>query len=883
MAEFKKNYSPSEFENEIFNLWNKFDCFHAKVDYKKQPFSIVLPPPNITGQLHMGHALNITLQDVIVRFKRMQGFETLLLPGVDHAAIATEARIVENLKKQNKSKADLGREKFLELAWSWKADFENKIFNQIKKLGTSCDYKRRRFTMDAGCHKAVNEFFVNLFKDGLIYRGERVINWCFTCKTSISDAEVEHKEQEGSLWHLKYFLVDEKSRFLEVATTRPETLFGDVAVAVNPKDERYASFIGKLVCVPLIGRKIPVIADSYVDAEFGTGVVKITPAHDFNDFEIGMRHDLKTVRVFEFDGTLNAEAGSFCGVSLKSARNLVVKALKDQGYLTKLVPHVHSVGHCYRCGSVVEPIISKQWFVKMERLAKPAIEVVEQGLLNFVPNHFVKIYLNWLNSVKDWCISRQLWWGHRIPAWFCEDCGKLMVEKQQPEFCSKCGSTRLIQEVDTLDTWFSSALWPFSTLGWPDENSSDYSYFFPTDVLVTGYDIIFFWVVRMVFASLKNTKKLPFKTVLIHGIVRDSLGRKMSKSLGNGIDPIEMINRVGADALRFMLASNTNAGSDVRWSEEKMIAARNFVNKLWNASRFIFLNVEKFENFNLNLIEIPDELELEDRWFLTKLSELNQQLTHNIENFEISVASQKLYDFVWDIFCSWFVELVKIRFVEGGRHAVNGLLILTYSLKMILKLMHPFMPFVTEKINLLVFGDEVKLLAVDDWPKLNFYFDETSDFEKIVEVVKQIRNVRTKMKVEPSKRVDVVIETVDVNLFLKCAKILKNMGGVNELKVVCKFEHSSNKKFVKAFTNSARIFIDTFSMIDLQKQRSQLQNELQKCLNEVEFYKNKLSNEQFLTKAPREVLKKQQDKLKSAKMKLEKVQCSLNELDCFSC
>lgn len=883
MEEFEKNYSSVEFEAQVWKLWDESKCFHAKVDRTKKKFSVVLPPPNITGRLHMGHALNIALQDIIVRFKRMQGFETLWVPGADHASIATEAKIVEKLKEQGTTKNELGREKFLDMAWKWKNQFETMIFEQIMRLGASCDFERSRFTMDDGCKKAVFEFFSRLFNEGLIYSGERVINWCFKCKTSISDIEVEHKQQDGNFWYLKYYFADSTDlfggrNFLEVATTRPETIFGDVAVAVNPNDKRYVGLVGKQVVVPLVGRKISIIADSYVDMEFGTGAVKITPAHDFNDFEVGQRHGLESVCVFDKNGRLNEKAGEFAGLSIESARDKVVSSLEQRGLVAKVEPHVHNVGHCYRCGRVVEPVISKQWFVKMEGLAGPAIEAVESGAVEFVPKHFEKTYLNWLRSVKDWCISRQLWWGHQIPAWHCKGCGEVIVGVEGPDVCKKCGSEDFFQDPDTLDTWFSSALWPFETLGWPNESAEDYGYFYPTDVLVTGYDIIFFWVVRMIVAGLKSTGKVPFRRVLIHGIVRDSSGRKMSKSLGNGVDPLEIIEKFGADALRFVLASNLNAGSDIRWNEEKLLASRNFANKLWNASRFIFLNMKKFDVLVAN--ELSQNLELEDLWLLSKLNSLIEQVSQNIESFEISIASQKLYDFVWDVFCSWFVELAKIRLVDGGQNAKNALMILTYVHGIILKLLHPFMPFITEKINLLMNGADAQLLAVCSWPKpvhcSGLSFDDGLEFEKVVDVIKKIRNIRAELKFEKGKKAKIVVETKFVKLFEGCAKFFKNLAGASEVVVVQNFDGADLKNFVKLATDAARIFVDV--SVDVQNERSRLLREKKACEDEIEFLQKKLANRQFVEKAPKSVVEKQNKSLQAATSRLKKLIQNLNEL-----
>ena len=880
--EFRTTYNSSEFEHEILDNWKEAKSFYANANSEKEAFCIVMPPPNVTGRLHMGHALDMTLQDILTRFKRMQGFEALWLPGSDHAAIATEAKIVEKLKKEGRSKTDLGREAFLEHAWSWKNEFEAAIFKQIEKLGASCDLSRKRFTMDSGFEQAVNEFFVKLFEEGLIYRGERIINWCFKCNTSISDVEVEHVQQSGHLWHLKYFFANDPTKFVEVATTRPETLFGDVAVAVNPADARYNNLIGAELVVPIVGRTVPIIADDYVDMKFGTGAVKITPAHDFNDFEVGLRHGLKQIRVVDFEGKLNENAGSFAGVSLGKAREMVVEALKNNGLIEKVVDHVHNVGCCYRCGKLVEPMVSKQWFVKMKQLAQPAIEAVESGAIEFCPGHFAKTYLNWLYSVKDWCISRQLWWGHQIPAWHCSSCGEVLVAKVEPKVCTKCGSGSLKRDPDVLDTWFSSALWPQATLGWPNEEAADFKKFYPTDVLVTGYDIIFFWVVRMAFSALKTTNKVPFKKVLIHGIVRDSQGRKMSKSLGNGIDPLEIIDEVGADALRFFLASNINAGSDIRFSKEKLMASRNFVNKIWNASRFIFLNLEKFgvDEFN----RVPKELELEDKWLLSKLNELIKQLTQNIESFEISVASQKLYDFVWDIYCSWFLELSKIRLAGDEGSAKRVLCILTYCLDKILKLLHPFMPFISEKINLLMFGKRSNLLAVAKWPEFQqqLFFAEGLEFEKIMAAIREIRNIRAQMGFGKNKKIKIFIETKFVDLFKKSVNFFHVLVGASEVAIEQQFQSNSfeGKNFVKVATGSARIFIDFSGTVDLNQEKNRLLKEEAACAKEVEFYKSKLSNDEFLKKAPAHVLEKQRAKLNAAIEKLEKTKKSLAELHC---
>ena len=690
--ELAKAYEPREVEDRIYDFWLQGGYFHAEVDPEKKPYTIVIPPPNITGQLHMGHALDETIQDILIRFKRMQGYSALWLPGTDHASIATEAKIVEAMKKEGLTKEDVGREGFLERAWDWKAKFGGRIVEQLKKLGSSCDWERERFTLDEGCSEAVKEVFVRLYEKGLIYRGERIINWCPHCKTSISDAEVEFDEHDGNFWHLRYPLTDGTGE-LRLATTRPETLLGDTAVAVHPDDERYKAYVGKTVTLPLVGREIPVVADEYVEMDFGTGVVKITPAHDPNDFEVGLRHNLPVINVMDEGAVINENGGKYQGMTREEARKAIVKDLDEGGYLVKVEPIKHNVGSCYRCGTVVEPRVSKQWFVKMEPLAKPAIDVVREGKIRLIPERMEKIYYNWMENIKDWCISRQLWWGHRIPAWYCADCGETIVAKETPEKCPKCGGSHLHQDEDTLDTWFSSALWPFSTLGWP-EKTPELSYFYPTDTLVTGYDIIFFWVARMIFSGLEHMGDIPFKTVFFHGLVRDAQGRKMSKSLGNGIDPIEVIEKYGADALRFTLVTGNSPGNDMRFTEEKLESSRNFANKIWNAARFIHMNIDGFDVKN----ELPESLTLEDQWIVSALNTVTKEVTENLEKYELGIAVQKLYDFIWDQFCDWYIELAKTRLMAKDETSVGARQVLVWTFTSILKLMHPFMPYITEEI-----------------------------------------------------------------------------------------------------------------------------------------------------------------------------------------
>ena len=754
MKELAKTYDPKAMEDRIYGEWLEKKYFHAEVDRSKKPFTIVMPPPNITGKLHMGHALDNTLQDILIRYKRMQGYNALWIPGTDHASISTEVKVINQLKSEGIDKNELGREGFLKRTWEWREEYGRTIVDQLKKIGSSCDWDRERFTMDEGCSKAVQEVFLRLHKKGYIYKGSRIINWCPVCKTSISDAEVEHEEQAGHFWHINY-PIKGSDKFVEIATTRPETLLGDSALAVNPDDERYKDIVGKTVILPLVGREIPVIADAYVDKEFGTGVVKITPAHDPNDFEVGKRHNLPEINILNDDATINENGGKYAGMDRYEARKVMVEELKEQGLLVKVVDHVHNVGTHDRCGTTVEPMIKQQWFVKMEEMAKPAIEAIKNGDLTFVPERFDKTYLHWLENIRDWCISRQLWWGHRIPAYYCDDCGEIVVDREMPKVCPKCGGTHFTQDPDTLDTWFSSALWPFSTLGWP-EKTEDLDYFYPTDVLVTGYDIIFFWVIRMVFSGYEQTGKCPFHHVLIHGLVRDSLGRKMSKSLGNGIDPLEIIDQYGADALRFTLVTGNAPGNDMRFYMERVEASRNFANKIWNASRFIMMNIEKAE---VPEAMDPSELTGADKWILSKVNTLAQDVTANMDKFELGIAVQKLYDFIWEEFCDWYIEMVKPRlYNEEDQTKAAALWTLKTVLTNALKLLHPYMPFITEEIYRNLTGEESIMISA--WPEFKeewSFQKEEAEVELIKEAVRSIRNVRSSMNVPPSKKAHVIV------------------------------------------------------------------------------------------------------------------------------
>lgn len=849
--ELSKSYEPDLVEDKIYNLWLENDCFKAEVDLKKEPYTIVMPPPNITGRLHMGHALDDTLQDTLIRFKRMQGFNALWIPGTDHASIATEAKIVEQMRKEGLTKEALGREEFLKRAFSWKEEYGSAIIEQVKKLGASCDWSKERFTMDEGCSKAVNEVFFNLYKKGLIYRGERIINWCPKCKTSISDAEVEFSEKDGNFFHIKYQIVGEENNFIEFATTRPETLLGDTAVAVNSEDERYKNLIGKKVLVPLVNREIPIIADDYVEKDFGTGVVKITPAHDPNDFEVGRRHDLPVIDVMDENAFMNENAGIYAGLERYQARKKIVEDLKNLGLLVKIEPIKHNVGTCYRCGEVIEPRVSLQWFVKMKDLAIPAIKAVENGETSFIPKRFEKIYFNWLNNIKDWCISRQLWWGHRIPAFYCEDCGNLMISKEKVEVCDRCGCKHVHQDQDTLDTWFSSALWPFSVMGWP-EKTKEFEYFYPTSTLVTGYDIIFFWVVRMMFSGLEHTGRAPFKNIFIHGLVRDAQGRKMSKSLGNGVDPIEVIKDFGADALRFTLLNGVSPGNDVRFSDDKVSASRNFANKIWNAARFIHLKVDGFDYEN----KIPDILQIEDKWILYKLNKTILEVTNNLENFELGIASQKLYDFIWDDFCDWYIELTKIRLMNETDFKIsfNTRSMLVYVITQVLKLLHPFMPFITEEIYQ-SFNTETDFVMCSEYPKYdeNLLFSEKADFEKVIDMIKSIRARRSEINVPQSKKTSVYIVSDDNKLFENCKFIIGKLAYCEKV-FIC--NNVSLENTVNIVTSNAKAYIPMSELIDRDKEIARLNKELLSIQKQFDLADSKLNNESFLKKAPSSVVEK---------------------------
>lgn len=867
--ELEKQYNPSAFEDRIYKYWVDNDCFKAHIDPDKKPYTIVIPPPNITGQLHMGHALDETLQDVLIRWKRMRGYSALWLPGTDHAAIATEAKIVEAMRKKGLTKEGIGREAFMKRAWEWKEKFGGRIVEQLKKLGSSCDWSRERFTMDEGCNKAVKEVFVSLYEKGLIYRGERIINWCPHCKTSISDAEVEYEDQAGHFWHIRYPLTD-GSGYVEIATTRPETLLGDTAVAVNPNDERYKDIVGKTLTLPLVGREIPVVADEYVEVDFGTGVVKITPAHDPNDFEVGKRHDLPVINVMTDDAKIVDDYPDYAGLDRYEARKKIVEDLDKGGYLVKVEDYSHNVGTCYRCGTTVEPKVSTQWFVKMKPLAGPAIDAVKDGRTKFVPERFEKIYFHWLENIRDWCISRQIWWGHQIPAFYCDDCGEMVVTKENEAHCPKCGK-KMRQDGDTLDTWFSSALWPFSTLGWPDE-TEDLKYFYPTNTLVTGYDIIPFWVMRMMFSALEQMGEVPFDTVLIHGLVRDSQGRKMSKSLGNGIDPLEVIDEYGADALRFMLATGNSPGNDMRYIDDKVKASRNFANKLWNAARFIMMNLP--EDYTVD--SLPDNLTTEDKWIVSKVNTLAKDINTNLEGFEIGVAVSKLYDFIWDVYCDWYIELTKPRISAGGESMETAQAVLVWVMKQMLKLLHPFMPFITEEIwQTLVGGAPLMLEKFPEYDESLYYESEEKDFEKIITAIKGIRNRRAEMNVPPSKKAKVFIETPYEEVFKLGAMFFERLASASEVEVKDKIDLSDALTVV---TDSARIFIPLDEIVDKQKELDRLNKEKKAVQKDIDFLSGKLSNEGFLAKAPAQLVEKEKAKLKIAKQKMEKILESIEKL-----
>ncbi|MFU0800734.1 MAG: valine--tRNA ligase [Xylanivirga thermophila] len=864
-----KTYDPKQVEDRLYNTWMEKGYFGAEVDKDKEPFCIVIPPPNITGQLHMGHALDNTLQDIIIRWKRMQGYSTLWLPGTDHASIATEVKIVESLAKEGKTKNDLGREEFLNRAWTWKDQYGGRIVDQLKKMGSSLDWSRERFTMDEGCNKAVVEVFVKLYEKGLIYRGDRIINWCPECKTALSDAEVEYEEAEGKFWYVNYPVKDGED-MVTIATTRPETMLGDTAVAVNPKDKRYAHLIGKTVILPLVNREIPVVADDYVDMEFGTGVVKITPAHDPNDFEVGLRHKLPMIRVMNDDGSMADNAGKYAGLDRYEARRAIVEDLESIGLLVKIESHNHNVGHCYRCNTVVEPIISKQWFVKMEPLAQPAIEAVKKGEVKFVPERFEKIYFNWMENIRDWCISRQLWWGHRIPAYYCEECGEMVVAKEIPKVCPKCGKNAFKQDEDVLDTWFSSALWPFSTLGWPDD-TEDLRYFYPTSMLVTGYDIIFFWVARMIFSGIEHMGEVPFSHVLIHGIVRDSEGRKMSKSLGNGIDPLEVIDKYGADALRFSLIMGNSPGNDMRFYWEKVESSRNFANKIWNASRFVLMNLR---NFNITNPK-QGNLELPDKWIISKYNKLAGEVTENLEKFELGIAVQKLYDFIWSEFCDWYIELVKPRlYGQDDEARETAMYTLTYVLSNTLKLLHPFMPFITEEIWQYL-PHEGESIMISNWPIANASeIDEQAEgqMESIMEIIKSVRNIRAEMEVAPSKPAKIILipSSEYMDIFSSEKIYIEKLANASE--VIIKAEKTGiPETAVSAVASKAEIFMPIEDLIDFDKEMDRLLKERDRLEKELARANGKLSNRNFVEKAPANIVEEERGKLVKYKDMMDKV------------
>ena len=874
MKELAKNYNPAEFEDRIYENWCEKGYFKPDSDEKKPAFSIVIPPPNVTGQLHMGHALDETLQDILVRTKRMQGYSTLWLPGTDHAGIATQIKVEERLRvDEGLSRYDLGRDKFLERVWAWKDSYEARITGQLKKLGASCDWSRQRFTMDEGCSKAVREVFVNLYNKGLIYRGYRIINWCPRCLTALSDAEVEYKDQPGHFWHIKYPIKGEDG-FVEIATTRPETMFGDTAVAVNPEDEATKHLIGKTLILPIVNREIPVIADDYVEIGFGTGCVKITPAHDPNDFLVGQRHNLEQIKVMNDDATMNEYAGKYCGMDRYTCRKALVADLEAEGYLVKTEPHDHNVGTCYRCGTTVEPLTSDQWFVKMKPLAAPAIEAVENGSINFVPERFSKNYFNWMNNILDWCISRQLWWGHRIPAFYCDDCGHMEVSKEDITTCPKCGGA-VRQEEDVLDTWFSSALWPFSTMGWP-EVTEDLKRYYPTDVLVTGYDIITFWVSRMIFSGLEHMNEKPFSTVFIHGLVRDAQGRKMSKSLGNGIDPLKVIEEYGADALRFALATGNAPGNDMRFSDEKIEAARNFANKLWNASRFVLMNLTESDE---ELLAAADEADLtiEDKWILSKFNRLAKTVNDNVANFEIGVALAEIYSFTWDTFCDWYIEMAKSRIFEGGTPALTAKRTLVRILSGILGLLHPYMPFITEEIYQAI-PHKCESIMISEYPTFDeslVYADAEEDVERIIACITAIRTRRAEMNVPPSKKAKLFVVTKYEETFNRAAKILEKLASASEVIITDGYESDDA---VMIATDAGRLYIPLAEVIDFEKERARLTAEMKKNDGEIERIEKKLANEGFVAKAPAAVIEGEKAKLKKYLEVRESLTLALNKL-----
>ena len=872
MHELEGKFEPQTFEEEIYKNWNEKGYFKPSNDKTKKPYTIVIPPPNITGKLHMGHALDETLQDILIRYKRMQGFNTLWVPGTDHASIATEAKIVEKLKVEGITKEDLGRDDFLKRAWEWKEEYGGTILNQLKKLGCSCDWSRERFTMDEGLSNAVKDVFVDLYNKGLIYKGKRMINWCPYCNTSISDAEVEYEEEPTHLWHVKYPVKGEEGKFVIVATTRPETMLGDTGVAVHPDDERYKDLVGKTVILPIMNKEIPIIADEFVEKEFGTGAVKLTPAHDPNDYQAALKHNLEIIPVFDEEFKMNNLVPEYKGMDMYEAREKIVERLQKEGYLVKIEDYTHNVGKCYRCHHTIEPHISEQWFVKMEPLAKPAIEAVRTGKVEFVPERFDKIYYNWMENIQDWCISRQLWWGHRIPAYYCQKCGEVIVSKEEPHKCTKCGSTNLKQDEDTLDTWFSSALWPFSTLGWP-EQTEDYKYFYPTSTLVTGYDIIFFWVARMIFSALEHTGQVPFNKVFIHGIVRDSLGRKMSKSLGNGIDPLEIIAKYGTDALRFSLVLGISPGNDIRYMPEKLESASNFANKLWNASKFVLSNMPK-DGSKLAEDRLPENLCYEDKWILSKLNKLVKEVTNNLENFELGIATQKVYDFIWNEFCDWYIEMVKSRlYDENCTTKFAAQYTLNKVLKDSLKLLHPVMPFVTEKIYMQLYHNDESIM-ISKWPEYteSLSFEKEEQVEKLKTIIVGIRNLRTNLNVHPSKKSKLIFVTKTANDMLKeSSAMIQKLGFANEIDIQ---ENKENipQNAMSVLADGIEVYIPFEELVDLEAEKQRLQGERAKLLSEVARGEKMLSNPGFVNKAPESKINEEKAKLAKYKEMLEKVE-----------
>lgn len=879
MHELEGKFEPKTFEEEIYKNWNEKGYFKPSNDKTKKPYTIVIPPPNITGKLHMGHALDETLQDILIRYKRMQGFNTLWVPGTDHASIATEAKIVEKLKVEGITKEDLGRDGFLKRAWEWKEEYGGTILNQLKKLGCSCDWSRERFTMDEGLSNAVKDVFVDLYYKGLIYKGKRMTNWCPYCNTSISDAEVEYEEEPTHLWHVKYPVKGEEGKFVIVATTRPETMLGDTGVAVHPDDERYKDLVGKTVILPIMNKEIPIIADEFVEKEFGTGAVKLTPAHDPNDYQAALKHNLEIIPVFDEEFKMNNLVPEYKGMDMYEAREKIVERLQKEGYLVKIEDYTHNVGKCYRCHHTIEPHISEQWFVKMEPLAKPAIEAVRTGKVEFVPERFDKIYYNWMENIQDWCISRQLWWGHRIPAYYCQKCGEVIVSKEEPHKCTKCGSTNLKQDEDTLDTWFSSALWPFSTLGWP-EQTEDYKYFYPTSTLVTGYDIIFFWVARMIFSALEHTGQVPFNKVFIHGIVRDSLGRKMSKSLGNGIDPLEIIAKYGTDALRFSLVLGISPGNDIRYMPEKLESASNFANKLWNASKFVLSNMPK-DGSKLAEDRLPENLCYEDKWILSKLNKLVKEVTNNLENFELGIATQKVYDFIWNEFCDWYIEMVKSRlYDENCTTKFAAQYTLNKVLKDSLKLLHPVMPFVTEKIYMQLYHNDESIM-ISKWPEytesLSFEKEE-EQVEKLKTIIVGIRNLRTNLNVHPSKKSKLIFVTKTANDMLKeSSAMIQKLGFANEIDIQ---ENKENipQNAMSVLADGIEVYIPFEELVDLEAEKQRLQGERAKLLSEVARGEKMLSNPGFVNKAPESKINEEKAKLAKYKEMLEKVEERIKSL-----